>query len=120
MKLTTVSLGDYLLLGGYFSVVILTSQCTSLVVHTSFAKLEEVKNLIQIHVELQVLHSAGWVIDHNWNIFKDVCLIVRNVNQSYSAFQLHLWVTIRNNGETCSHGGALLYCMDGISCRWGK
>ena len=38
LQLTTVSLGDYLILGGYFSVVIPTSQCTSLVIHNQLCK----------------------------------------------------------------------------------
>ena len=93
---------------------------------TSFVTLEEVKNFKSL--QSYKYFTAGWVIDHRWRIFNEVCLIVGKVNHSYtmSSALLNPWVIIKNSGtvmcghctcmaglgETCSHIGALLYWVE--------
>ena len=93
---------------------------------TSFVTLEEVKNFKSL--QSYKYFTAGWVIDHRWKIFNEVCLIVGKVNHSYamSSAPLNPWVIIKNSGtvvcghctcmaglgETCSHIGALLYWIE--------
>ena len=93
---------------------------------TSFVTLEEVKNYISL--QSYKYFTAGWVIQHKWKPYKDVCCVIGKVNHSFSLSSppLKPWVIINKNGtvvcghctcmaglgETCSHVSALLYWIE--------
>jgi len=72
--------------------------------------------------------TAGWVIEHQWKIFSECCLVVGKVNHSYAmtTSPLQPWVILQKCGavacgyctcmvglgETCSHVGALLFWLE--------
>ena len=71
---------------------------------TRFVTLEEVKNFKSL--QSYKYFTAGWVIDHRWKIFNEVCLIVGKVNHSYamSSAPLNPWIIIKNHGTVvCGH-----------------
>ena len=93
---------------------------------TSFVTLEEVKNFKSL--QSYKYFTSGWVIEHRWKAFDEVCLIIGKVNHSYamSCTPLSPWIIVKKSGtvvcghctcmaglgETCSHIGALLYWIE--------
>ena len=93
---------------------------------TSFVTLEEVKNYKSL--QSYKYFTAGWVVEHKWELFPDCCLVIGKVNHSYaiSASPLQTWIIVNTSGaiacghctcmaglsETCSHVRALLYWME--------
>ena len=110
-----------------FFIVFSHADITVYLLHTtSFATLEEVKNYKSL--SSYKYFTAGWIIEHKWKVFREVCLLIGKVQHSYavSSTPLHLWVIVKNSGtvvcghcscmaglgETCSHIGALLYWVE--------
>ena len=93
---------------------------------TSFVTLEEVKNFKSL--QSYKYFTVGWVIEHRWKVFDEICLIVGKVTHSYavSCVPLNPWIIVKKTGtvvcghctcmaglgETCSHIGAPLYWIE--------